>query len=66
MSKMHKYYKEKKREMSETGETSEGQIDPEFKEVCINYHSLEYISNFEQILFELIYRILRHNNSKTL
>ena len=42
----------------------DGVIPEDFLKVCVKYHSLEYIRHFEEIIYELIYRRLRHNNEK--
>ena len=60
--KKHRDSVEKKNEIF-SGLTRDSSLE-DFKKVCITYQSLQFVSDFEEILFEMIYRRLRHNDDK--
>ena len=39
------------------------QISPEFIECCVVHNQLEYVNAFEEVVYEIVYRRQRHNNS---
>ena len=39
------------------------QVDNEFIESCVQHNQLEYVNAFEEVVYEIVYRRQRHNNS---
>lgn len=39
------------------------QVGDEFIESCVQHNQLEYVNAFEEVVYEIVYRRQRHNNS---